>query len=279
MPGPGEEALQTVFGRFARARYLLQDAPPIVYALSASLLDPRLHRSRAGKARRGTVLAFGNPTARTAPGARATVNIKGSTVPLAPLPHAAEEVRAVKAIYGKQATVFLGAEATKARFLAQGGAYPMLLLSTHGLLNERHPMFSALVFAPDAGEYQVLNTHEIFNLSLDAELVALSACEVGLGRLERGEGLLGLGRAFLYAGASNLLVSLWSVDDESSSRLIRSFFERVHAAPEQRAAALWASKRELLRARRSLGARELSYAHPFFWAPFVMVVGPQGAAH
>jgi hypothetical protein len=109
----------------------------------------------------------------------------------------------------------------------------------------------------------VLHLGEVYNLKLDAELVVLSACETGLGRVARGEGIIGLTRAFLYAGAASILVSLWQVSDESTSDLMLDFYDgmlRRRGRPE----ALRQAKLRLIR-------RQPEYAAPYYWAPFVLV--------
>jgi len=103
------------------------------------------------------------------------------------------------------------------------------------------------------------------NLKLNADLVTLSGCKTGLGKLSRGEGLIGLTRAFLYAGASSLLVSLWSVD-ESTSKLMKHFYQNLRKG-QNKAAALRNAKLKLLKTRRN----GISFAHPYLWAPFILV--------
>jgi CHAT domain-containing protein/tetratricopeptide (TPR) repeat protein len=266
-----------IFGRFETPRYAIDAFPPMAYALSASLLDPELRRTTDG-AGMGALLAFGNPTPELPGGKRRGVRMRrGQRILLSGLPNAEREARDVASLYGDGTNVYLGRDATKERFLAEAGRYRSLLLSTHGILDEREPMYSGLVFAPRPGEEDgsLLETHEIFNIRLGADLVTLSACEVGLGRIRDGEGLIGMGQAFLYAGASSLVVSLWSVYDPSTAQLITGFHGHVRDDPARKARALRESK------LKTFGTREtpesgppLSYAHPFFWAPFVLFRGP-----
>lgn len=266
-----------ILGRFETHRYAIDALPPMAYALSASILDPELRRTGDGTAK-GALLAFGNPTPEQPGGKRRGVRMRGGKrILLSGLPYAEREARDVASLYGDGTGVYLGRDATKERFLAEGGRYRSLLLSTHGILNEREPMYSGLAFAPGPGEEDgsLLETHEIFNIRLDADLVTLSACEVGLGRIRDGEGLIGMGQAFLYAGASSLVVSLWSVYDRSTAQLITAFHGRVRDDPAKKAPALRESKLETFGTRQALeSGRLLSYAHPFFWAPFVLFRGP-----
>jgi CHAT domain-containing protein len=107
-----------------------------------------------------------------------------------------------------------------------------------------------------------LRMADILNLRLDADLVVLSACETGLGRRVTGEGLVGFARAFFYAGARSLAVSLWLVADSSTPDLMRDFYSRLERG-ERKADALRQAKLAMIAGGR--------FAHPFYWAPFVLV--------
>jgi CHAT domain-containing protein len=109
-----------------------------------------------------------------------------------------------------------------------------------------------------------MRTDEIFNLDLGSPLVMLSACETGLGKERRGEGVIGLTRAFMYAGAPTVGVSLWSVADNSTAQLMTDFYKRLLASPN---ASPSASMRDAQVAM--IGGKK--YAAPFYWAPFVLV--------
>jgi len=128
-------------------------------------------------------------------------------------------------------------------------------------------MYSLIAFAQDDDpkEDGFLHTYEIFNLQLNTDLVTLSACETGLGKLSRGEGLIGLTRAFMYAGAPSVLVSLWSVD-ESTAALMKIFYQNLKDGMSK-AEALRQAKLKLIRKHES----GMSFAHPFLWAAFVLV--------
>ena len=105
---------------------------------------------------------------------------------------------------------------------------------------------------------------EIYNLNINADLVTLSACQTGLGKVSKGEGIIGLTRALLYAGSNNLLVSLWSVADRSTSDLMINFYNSLlKNKAEDYAAALRESKMKLIADSR--------YAHPYYWAPFILI--------
>jgi CHAT domain-containing protein/TolA-binding protein len=145
--------------------------------------------------------------------------------------------------------------------------YRILHIATHGFLDAKHPQFSGVVLSlvgNKAGQDGFLRTDEIFNLQLGSPLVMLSACQTGLGKETRGEGVMGLTRAFMYAGAPLVGVSLWSVDDKSTALLMSDFYKQLLTADAVRPAGA------LRDARRNMIASQ-KYSAPFYWAPFVLV--------
>jgi CHAT domain-containing protein len=136
--------------------------------------------------------------------------------------------------------------------------------ATHGLLDEKQPELSGLVLTrtPGSREDGLLQVYEIFNLELDADLVVLSACDTGLGNAVGGEGLLGVTRALLYAGAHSVVVSLWQVDDTSTPDLMVGFYRHLDKAGD---------KAEALRQAKLTMIHEKRFAHPFYWAPFILI--------
>ncbi|MGH9903378.1 MAG: CHAT domain-containing protein, partial [Pyrinomonadaceae bacterium] len=107
-----------------------------------------------------------------------------------------------------------------------------------------------------------LRMHEIYNLRLPAEVVVLSACQTGLGKEVRGEGLVGLTRGFMYAGAERVVASLWQVDDLATAQLMKSFYRGMLKDGLRPAAALRAAQLEMMRQKRR--------SAPYFWAGFVI---------
>ncbi|BAY24935.1 TPR domain protein [Calothrix sp. NIES-2100] len=144
--------------------------------------------------------------------------------------------------------------------------YRILHFATHGILNSQHPELSGVVLSlfDQAGKPQngFLRLHDIFNLKLPAELVVLSACETGLGEEVKGEGLIGLTRGFMYAGSPRVVVSLWSVDDQATSELMKKFYSKMLQNNLKPAAALRAAQIEMWRDR--------NYNSPYFWAAFTL---------
>lgn len=144
--------------------------------------------------------------------------------------------------------------------------YRYVHLSTHGLLNSVHPELSGLVFSlvNERGEPQdgFLLAHEIFNLKLPAEAVVLSACETGIGKDIKGEGLVSLTRGFMYAGAPRVVVSLWGVSDLATTELMVRFYQEMLKEGMPPAAALRAAQLSLVNNKR--------WASPYYWAPFTL---------
>jgi CHAT domain-containing protein len=184
-----------------------------------------------------------------------------------PLPAARDEVCRIARLFGAdQAAVFLGPDASEENVKASAVVHSAQILhfAAHGLLDEDHPDLSGLqlTHAGDSAEDGLLQVREIFNLQLQADLVVLSACQSGLGKEVSGEGLIGMTRAFLYAGASSVVVSLWQVDDVSTADLMVGFYSQLKAGLD-RSEALRHAKLELIDRSR--------YSHPYFWAPFILV--------
>jgi CHAT domain-containing protein/tetratricopeptide (TPR) repeat protein len=144
--------------------------------------------------------------------------------------------------------------------------YRIVHFSTHGLLNNAHPELSGLVLSlyDEQGKTQdgFLRLHDIYNLRLNADLVVLSACETALGREIRGEGLIGLARGFMYAGASRVVASLWNVEDQATASLMKQFYQDMLANGQAPAAALRAAQIAMRRSKR--------WHAPYYWAAFVL---------
>jgi CHAT domain-containing protein len=183
------------------------------------------------------------------------------------LPHTVEEARAVAAVLGGQ--VMLEAEATPARLEALAGDCRVLHLATHGDFRPDNPLFSGLAL-----EQGWLTTLDIFRLRLQASLVTLSACQTGRSVVGGGDELLGLMRAFLYAGAKSLALTLWAVEDRSAAALMTAFYEKLSQGWEKGAALRHAqlafARGDWERGGGVHGDGD-TYAHPYFWAPFYLV--------
>jgi len=146
--------------------------------------------------------------------------------------------------------------------------YRVVHIATHGLLNAERPQFTGLVLSlvGNKGQDGFLRTDEVFNLRLGSPLVMLSACETGLGKEKRGEGVIGLTRAFMYAGAPTVGVSLWSVADKSTADLMTDFYKRLLTAGSTESSPSGAMRGAQL---AMISAKK--YSAPFYWAPFILV--------
>lgn len=168
---------------------------------------------------------------------------------------------------GTQADVWLDLDASEDNVDARDiSKYQILHVATHGLLNAERPQFTGLVLSlvGNKNEDGFLRTDEVFNLKLGSPLVMLSACETGLGKEKRGEGVMGLTRAFIYAGAPTVGVSLWSVADKSTADLMTDFYKRLLASQTPSPATAMRDAQLAMIAGKK-------YSAPFYWAPFVLV--------
>jgi CHAT domain-containing protein/Tol biopolymer transport system component len=191
------------------------------------------------------VLAFGNPTI--------------DNTELA-LPFAEKEVRSLGRFY-HHVDSYIEKRATEKQFREYKDYPPLILFSCHGVFNESNPLLSALLLAPYDGYDGRLEANEIFGLNLKTFLIAMSACETGLGTVRGGDEVIGLSRSFIYSGAASLMASLWKVDDLATAVLVKRFF-RYLAEGQSRAQALQ-------------NAQKIVYQeidpYPAFWAAFYII--------
>jgi CHAT domain-containing protein len=231
--------------------------------------DARLKGPQAGTSSAGEILAVDSAVADIT-GAASTAADAGSNFKLARLNGTREEAQQIAALArtsGLSPDIWLDLDANEARVKGTDvSKYRILHVATHGLLNTERPQFTGVVLSLVGNREGdgFLRTDEIFNLRLGSPLVMLSACETGLGKERRGEGVIGLTRAFMYAGAPTVGVSLWSVSDKSTAELMTDFYKRLltkqSATPQ---AAMRASQIAMITAKKN--------SAPFYWAPFVLV--------
>ena len=278
-------------GRDSNLSYLLEEHA-VSYAYSATLwLEPRNREAQPpGKGFLGFAPVFAPSRARGTRGAARPGESHGKDPGLRPvprdyLPASRDEVtriaKRVEGSYGlldrwrrTRTRVYLGDEAREEAVKSENLAdYRFVHFATHGLLDAKRPKLSGLVLAAETGgeEDGILHLGEVYGLTLNADLVVLSACETGLGQVARGEGTIGLTRGFLYAGAAKVLVSLWPVSDATTADLMVDFYDQM---------LLGVSEAEALReAKRRLMKRQPEYAKPYYWAPFILVGrGPLAAS-
>jgi CHAT domain-containing protein len=184
---------------------------------------------------------------------------------LEPLPFAAEEVAAVSAkIKNERKLVLTGADAREATVKRElkNGAPRVVHLATHGLVDAAEPERSSVVLASGDDDDGYFHTLEILGTPTRCRLVVMSACESARGKVSRGEGVIGLSRAFLASGAGSVVASLWAVSDESTAELMKTFYERMLGKKRSASRALNEARLALIETDK--------YSHPFYWSPFVV---------
>jgi CHAT domain-containing protein len=194
-----------------------------------------------------------------------------SVLALAPantrLKYSRQESQDIASFFPRQRRVLVGSQATESSFKIFAGQYDIIHLATHGYFNKLNPLLSGVMLEPDAQEDGRMEVGEILELKLSAKLVTLSACDTALGsgyfaEVPAGDDLIGLTRAFLFAGTPSVMASLWEVNDRSAGILMHNFYGHLRTTDKATS---------LARAQRAMRARGGPYAHPYFWSSFVMV--------
>jgi CHAT domain-containing protein/tetratricopeptide (TPR) repeat protein len=183
---------------------------------------------------------------------------------LIPLDAISTELEALKpTMKGKY---YYGKAANEKTFKEEANQYAILHLAMHGILNKKHPILSSLAFTEngDPDEDNFLQAFEISQMKLNAELVVLSACETGYGKFKQGEGVMSLARSFMYAGVPSMVVSMWQVNDASTSIIMSVFYNNL-AQGMDKAEALQKAKLSYIDKARDITM------HPAFWAPFIQL--------
>jgi CHAT domain-containing protein len=252
-------ALQDTQGQYLIDSHTLAIAPSIqVLDLTQQqqLRHTQGHLSATKEERLTPALVVGNPTMPKLP---AQMGKKAET--LSPLPGAEQEAQAIAPLLGSQAIT--GEAATKVAIVQQMGEARLIHLATHGLLDDFKGMGvpGALALAPSGQDSGLLTADEILDLKLQAELVVLSACDTGRGRIT-GDGIIGLSRSFITAGVPSLVVSLWAVPDFSTAFLMTEFYRTLKQGQD---------KAQSL--RQAMLATKQQYPDPRQWAAFTLIGG------
>lgn len=214
------------------------------------------------------LLAFADPALQAGNAKSKDVALVRSWVgTLSNLPYTKTEVEGIAHLFPSgTTTVFTGEQATEKNVkTAKLDEFRRLHFASHGLIDEEKPEFSALVLSPDPKDDEdgFLTMREVFDLKLNADLVVLSACKTGLGKRIRGEGVMGLSRAFLSAGAASVLVSLWNVYDLSTATFMESFYRNMEQHKMNKMVALKTAREQMLKSGK--------YSHPYYWSPFILI--------
>jgi CHAT domain-containing protein len=297
---PFEVLLKTAdAGDFSSLGYLVK-TNEVIYAPSASVVgaikqqrtkstsramliiaDP-VFNSNDARAKKGTAPAANDAEVRGLGIQASLTDVAGTTTPAAPgaaiegLPLArlngtrleADQISKLAKASGGQADVWLDLDANEDNVVTRDvSKYGVIHVATHGLLNAERPQFTGVVLSLVGNKTHdgFIRTDEVFNLRLGSPLVMLSACETGLGKEKRGEGVMGLTRAFMYAGAPTVGVSLWSVADKSTADLMTDFYKRLLTTGDT------TTSSSALRGAQLAMISGKKYSAPFFWAPFVLV--------
>ncbi len=246
---------------FAKLPYLLYDYQ-VQYAYSADLLLKNQTRAAQLPAN-AECLAFAPPYKGEQPIAQ-----RGSLRQLRNAGHlegTAREIQQIARYFSGQFD--FGETATERQFKQSANGFGILHLAMHGVADFDNANFNHLIFSDlttDSTEDNLLHHYEIANMDLRAQLAVLSACETGVGKYEKGEGVYSLARSFMYAGVPSVVMSLWKVSDESTSELMPYFYEYLSEGQTKDASLHEAKKRFLSEAN-------LEFRHPFYWSAFVML--------
>ena len=222
----------------SQGKYLIQDYP-IYYLSSASLMQFTKEKRRASRDDE-KALALGNPSLGDE-----AYNLR----------FAEREVREIAKDY-PNSTVFVKEQATKSNVISLSPQNDILHFAVHAEFNQQNPMSSALLLAKEGKDDGRLKVGEIFSLNLKADMVVLSACETGLGKNNSGDEIIGLTRAFIYAGTPSVITTLWKVNDRASYELMREFYSNLKTM----------KKSEALRQAQLKTMKE--FPEPFFWAAY-----------
>ncbi|MEQ9442186.1 MAG: CHAT domain-containing tetratricopeptide repeat protein [Cyclobacteriaceae bacterium] len=175
-----------------------------------------------------------------------------------------EEVEEASELF--ESKIFVDNQATEQAFKEYATRSKMLHLSMHAFANDAEPLYSGLVFSQSdtSQEDNFLYAYELYNMKLQADLAVLSACETGIGKLARGEGIMSLGRAFKYAGCPNVAMSLWKVNDRTTQHIVQAFFRELADGKDKDEALRQAKLSFLADAKGPL-------AHPYYWASLALI--------
>ena len=180
---------------------------------------------------------------------------------LSELKYNAQEVANIRSLIGGR--VLPGTAATKSNFEAAAGKCQILHLATHGKSNNDAGHYSFIAFSEsaDSTENSLFYVKDLQNLHIPAELVVLSACETGIGELQKGEGVVSVGKGFSYAGAKSILTTLWQVNDNTTAKLMPLFYKNLQQG-HSKEIALQMAKKAFITNNRD--------AHPFYWSGYLI---------
>lgn len=241
-------ALRDTSGRYLIEQQTIATAPSI----QTLALTHQQKRTANQKQQPGRALIVGNPAMP-----KMTLAASGVAKPLAALPGAEVEAKALAKLF--QTPALIGASATEAKVKAQMPQATLIHLATHGLLDDNRALNSSLALTPGGDEDGFLTAAEIIDLPLQAQLVVLSACDTGRGKIT-GDGVIGLSRSLISAGIPSVIVSLWAVPDAPTAFLMTEFYKNLAATPDK----AHALRQAMLTTRKN-------HPEPRDWAAFILI--------
>jgi CHAT domain-containing protein len=253
-----------------KERFLIEDYA-LFYAPSFSVLKELSQRKKENSgASAPSLLAFGNPSL----GSEVVAQLKDTTrsASLEPFPDAETEVKALPSFFGSdRSKIFIGPSADEKSFKSLVPKVDVIHCATHGVLDDRNPLYSFLLFSKTPGsvdEEGLLEAREIMQLKLNADLVVLSACETARGKIGAGEGVVGMAWAFFTAGSRASLVSQWKVNSVSTTEWMIDFYRYYKQSPAQKGL----TKADAVRhATLKMMTKNTGYRHPFYGAGFILI--------
>lgn len=234
---------------FKELPYLIKQHS-VRYLYASRFLQDDLHVTRDAK-----ILAF-------APVYKNTNNVRQSGI--APLDYNVTEVQSI--VQSGNDKIYLDNKATEANFKKLASRYSLVHLAMHAIIDDEDPANSRLVFTHMAGsaEDNMLYSYETYNMELNTDLLVLSACKTGTGRIQKGEGMLSLTRGFIFAGVKSIVTSLWTVNDKSGAVFFGFFYKNL-AQQQSKSAALKKASMDYLQSVDNIRA------HPYYWAGFALI--------
>jgi CHAT domain-containing protein len=186
------------------------------------------------------------------------------TLQLRDLPWAEKELKSAASVVRSE--LYLRGDATEDAFKTNAGRFGIIHLATHVILDDKEPLYSKFVFTknPASGEDGYLHLYELYNLRLRANMAVLSACQTGIGKNIKGEGMMSLARGFAYAGCPSVVMSLWSIDDKATSMVVSGFYNGL-AQGKSKDIALRDAKLALINSRDPI------LSNPYYWAGLVVI--------
>src|SRR5207237_10037358 len=206
------------------SEHFLIEEHAVYYAPSLSVLREMNRKKGTSETTNSSLIAFANPVIG---------RDEQRNADLCPLPEAEQEVSSIaKSFDEKNSRVFIGRDATEKSFKVLAKTYSIIHLATHGVIDNRQPLYSHLLLTRTEGDLENdgrLEARQIMDMNLNADLAVLSACETANGKVAPGEGVIGMSWAFFVAGTRSMVVSQWKINSASTSEFMTAFYQNLHS--------------------------------------------------